>query len=458
MKSPQEEIETNCASVEQQEQEQDEVDEEESALDRAIRESLADETNQDDTGNTVTKHNHRKAKDGGTILNPIYLPTTSGNETWELTWPIWHMLPNWERKEIASKNGFRTIGDFEEEVILSRILTEGEGSGAGSGAGSGDYPNASGNEMDHHNGNHNHDRPELVDAENKGDKITLEQEDDDESVSSVEDEFQLLTLANTDNEHLKEIQTETDPYTNVEEGGLMVLLPDELVLHHIFPFLSTEYYAVCALVSPHWRGFTRSEIAYKEICKRCYLNQSKRKALHVARFGGSYRNMLDKRSRVKTGCGLYALKCTKIKKIVRDMWTEVPPGAILESTYYRYLNFYEDGRVLYALTSKPPYEMIPIFIRVKAGFKVGGCSTVFGSYQIQKDVVTVDIQHPWHHVKLVLRVLEDGAPMAVGKFWALQFEKHQSSANNDFDEYWSRDLVNYDVPTDPFRFLRNWKL
>jgi F-box protein 9 len=168
--------------------------------------------------------------------------------------------------------------------------------------------------------------------------------------------------------------------------------------------------------------------------------------------------MLDKRSRVKTGCGLYALKCTKIKKIVRDMWTEVPPGAILESTYYRYLNFYEDGRVLYALTSKPPYEMIPIFIRVKAGFKVGGCSTVFGSYQIQKDVVTVDIQHPWHHVKLVLRVLEDGAPMAVGKFWALQFEKHQSSANNDFDEYWSRDLVNYDVPTDPFRFLRNWKL
>jgi len=134
---------------------------------------------------------------------------------------------------------------------------------------------------------------------------------------------------------------------------------------------------------------------------------------------------LEKRSRVKTGCGLYVLKCTQIKKIQRDMWTEVPFGVILESTYYRYLNFYEDGKVLYALTSKPPHEMIPVFIKIKATNQVQH-SAVFGTYQIQKDIVTVDIVHPWHHVKLFLKVMEDGCEGAIGRFWSLQFEKHQS--------------------------------
>jgi len=101
--------------------------------------------------------------------------------------------------------------------------------------------------------------------------------------------------------------------------------------------------------------------------------------------------------------------------------------------------------------------MIPIFVRVKAGHSTR-TSAIFGTYQIQKDIVTVDIEHPWHHVKLVLRVLEDGAALAKGRFWALQFEKHQSSVSNDFDEYWSRDLVEYDVPKQPFQFLRNWRL
>jgi F-box protein 9 len=243
----------------------------------------------------------------------------------------------------------------------------------------------------------------------------------------------------------------------VEEGGAILYLTDEFILHSIFPFLSTEYYAVCALVSSHWKSFTRSELAYKELCKRLYLNQSKRKALRVARFGGSYRTMLENRFRLKTGCGLYVLKCSKIKKIQRDMWTEIPAGVVLETTYYRYLYFFENGKVLYSLTSRPPHEQIPIFRRVLVTNQTQQ-STIFGTYQIQKDECVVSIEHPWHHVRLFLRVMENGCPGSVGKFWSLQFEKHQSSASNDFDEYWSRDLVEYDVPIEPFRFLRNWRL
>lgn len=139
------------------------------------------------------------------------------------------------------------------------------------------------------------------------------------------------------------------------------------------------------------------------------------------------------------------------------MWTEVPIGAILETTYYRYLDFYEDGKVLYALTPRPPHEMIPAFKKVKAGLPTH-IQTVFGTYEIQKDIVTVKVEHPWHHVRMFLKILENGTEGAVGRFWALKFEKHQSSISNDFDEYWSRDLVEYEVPVQPFRFLRHWRL
>lgn len=36
------------------------------------------------------------------------------DEGWELTWPIWHMLPRDERKELANKHGYKSIGEFEE--------------------------------------------------------------------------------------------------------------------------------------------------------------------------------------------------------------------------------------------------------------------------------------------------------------------------------------------------------
>jgi F-box protein 9 len=166
--------------------------------------------------------------------------------------------------------------------------------------------------------------------------------------------------------------------------------------------------------------------------------------------------MLEKRWRVKVGCGLYVLKCTKIKQIQRDMWTEIPVGAVLESTYYRYLYFYEDGRVLYSLTSKAPHEMVPIFKKIYFTGDAGH-SGIFGSYEIQKDNVVVNVKHPWHHVRFHLKVLDQGA-FGPGLFWELKLERHLSSAKNDFDEYWSRDLVEYNVPVEHFRFIRNWQL
>ena len=445
-----------------------EEDVDEASLSEGIRKSLQNleigekeqpspsPTTQENNHTSSTKLNHKKSADGGTIVDPIYIPTPSGNDTWELTWPIWHMLPHLERKSIALQNGFRNIGDFEEEVILSRVLNDETSMNTTNGNRSG-YKNGNGKK------NSIFGHPNIVEqtsnelspngsggntAKRIGPTETLNENgsqcSDDES--SVDDDDDALLLQATEEDD-----------KNVEEGGFIINLPDELILHHIFVYLSTEYFALCALVSSHWRSFTRSELAYKEVCKRSYLNQSKRKTLHVARFG-SYRTMLEERYRLKTGCGVYVLKCTKVKTIQRDMWTEIPFGAILESTYYRYLYFFENGTVLYNLTHRPPHEQIPIFRRI-ISTKETKHAGIFGTYQTQKDQCVVCIQHPWHHVRLFLKIVKEGdGEGSGGRFWSLQFDKHQSSASNNFDEYWSRDLVEYDVPTHQFLFIRDWRL
>jgi F-box protein 9 len=411
-----------------------------------------------------------------TVLNPISITTASGNDTWELTWPIWHMLPVSERKSIAKENGFKSIGEFEESVILSRALNENEQS-----EGPGGQSQLQGGRNQNQQQQQQQQQPQaytsdqLYELENRpqnfGLPILVERSDthppkdrdgnndnDDNYDSSSDDDDDDCVIHETT---LSIQDNKTYSAEEIENGGLMLLLPTDLIIHFILPFLSMDQYATCALVSPHWKNFTRTEAVYKELCKRCYLQQSKRKTLHVHRFNGSYHTMLNSRFRVKTGCGFYVLKCRKIKKIQRDMWTEIPVGVTLESTYYRYMNFFEDGTLLYALTAKPPHEMIPILIQMKEdGTRShSNVSAILGKYEIQKDKVTVSVVHPWHHVRLELRVLTDGYVGSLGRFWALQFDKHWSSKTGDFDEYWSRDLVEYKVPDEPiFRFLRDWRL
>jgi F-box protein 9 len=119
-------------------------------------------------------------------------------------------------------------------------------------------------------------------------------------------------------------------------AGKILILHDEL-LHKVFSWLPVDAYATLALVSPHWKHLTRAEPVYKRLCERLYLNQSKRRQLHVAKFDHSYRRMLEVRPRVRAAGGCYVLKYAQIKTIQRDMWTEVPVGAVLESIYYRYV-------------------------------------------------------------------------------------------------------------------------
>jgi len=235
----------------------------------------------------------------------------NNGDSWTLTWPIWHMLPRQERKELAQKHGYRTIGEFEEYMSLQRAV----------GDASTDNVLPYDNALIYRKISDNDDRDSLEKEDQKPPAAQKtgsdDEDDDDDDENSVNEQLE----QDIEDEHTRA----SDKLAREElyrRGGAILMLPEE-ALHKVFAFLPVDAYATLALVSPHWKSFTRTEAAYKRLCERLYLNQSQRRALHVSRFGNSYRLMLERRPRVKACGGLYVLKYAKVKKIDRNMWTVV---------------------------------------------------------------------------------------------------------------------------------------
>lgn len=222
------------------------------------------------------------------------------DEGWELTWPIWHMLPRDERKALAQRHGYHTIGEFEEFMSLQRAVDDSELT----------VSKPYKNELLYSNA--------VLDGKRAQDQTvqteaSLPAADDDED-STGEEKAELSRMSScTEDLSLEEL---------MKLGGMILMLHDEL-LHQVFSWLPVDTYGTLALVSPHWKHLTRTESVYKRLCERLYLKQSKRRQLHVSRFGNSYRIMLEQRPRVRAAGGCYVLKYSHVKPIQRDMWTEV---------------------------------------------------------------------------------------------------------------------------------------
>ncbi|KAL7501313.1 hypothetical protein ACHAWT_011118 [Skeletonema menzelii] len=446
------------------------IDEEDDADDQEQRLYEADNIQGDDNEAQTVDDNkeaslttsHTSNEDG----NRFYVQSATGGQ-WELTWPIWHLLPRNERREIATQYGMKTIGEFEEYMSLTRAVDESEGiigsarSGVivSSAADMRDRIDVAGDLSNNDDSNQSSDlqsdwQPPFV--------VKGDDDDDDLSVSSSESaDSAKETKSSTGFEN---IDLESNYLEIIERGGLPCTLPDE-ILRKCFAFLPIDDHANLALVSPHWSKFTRCEELYKSLCQRIYLNQSKRKVLHVHKFGNSYRRMLEIRPRIRVGGGLYVLKYQEVKKIQRDMWTEIPVGAVLESIYYRYLYFFEDGRVMYALTHAHPMEMIPRFANmILRGYGSKDKWGVWGKYQIKKDIVKVWASQKWHDVCFQMRLLPSNRVLNYdngdrGVCTTMQLEKHMSSASGNFEDDNYYDLVTYEVPQHLyFRFLRDRRL
>lgn len=408
----------------------------------------------DNNNDTSLTTSHTSNEEG----NRFYVQSATGGQ-WELTWPIWHLLPRNERREIASQYGMKTIGEFEEYMSLTRAVDESEGiiGSARSGvivSSAADIRARIGASDDISSQHQQSDwQPPFV---------VKDDDDDDSSVSSTESaDSPKETQTSTGFENL---DLESNYLEIIEKGGLPCTLPDE-ILRKCFAFLPIDDHANLALVSPHWSKFTRCEELYKSLCQRIYLNQSKRKVLHVHKFCNSYRRMLEIRPRIRVGGGLYVLKYQEVKKIQRDMWTDIPVGAVLESIYYRYLYFFEDGRVMYALTHAHPMEMIPRFANmILRGYGSKDKWGVWGKYQIKKDIVRVWASQQWHDVCFQMKVLPSNKVLHYdngdrGVCTTMELEKHMSSASGNFEDDNHYDLVTYEVPQHLyFRFLRDRRL
>jgi F-box protein 9 len=135
------------------------------------------------------------------------------------------------------------------------------------------------------------------------------------------------------------------------------------------------------------------------------------------------------------------------------MWTEVPVGAVLESVYYRYLYFQEDGRVLYALSSAPPHLMFRRLLKVCLK-NTDDPAAVWGTFEVQKNALTIVARQAWHAIKFELTI---EAESIHGRFGSLILDRHLSSPSSSFED-WSDDRVEYKVPVETFRFVKDPRL
>lgn len=216
---------------------------------------------------------------------------------WSLTWPIWHLLPIHEKKELAKQHGYKTIGEFEEYMSLHQAMDDSELPKA--------YPNE-----------------KIYGSVDGGNRVTRSKEDAKPTAIKTADEDSESDEESVVDEESAEAEEELSWEEMLQVGGKILMLHDE-ILHQVFAWLPVDTYATLSMVSPHWKHLTRTEAVYRRLCERLYLNQSKRRQLHVSRFGGSYRTMLEQRPRVRAAGGCYVMKYSQVKKIQRDMWTEV---------------------------------------------------------------------------------------------------------------------------------------
>lgn len=87
--------------------------------------------------------------------------------------------------------------------------------------------------------------------------------------------------------------------------------------------------------------------------------------------------------------------------------------------------------------------------------KVSDPAAVWGTFQIQKDNLTVIAKQDWHTVKFDLTIQPKN--IYGGRWGALTLNSHFSSPSANFDMN-SYDLVEYKVPVESFFFVKDGRL
>jgi F-box protein 9 len=253
-------------------------------------------------------------EEGGSdpIIQCVIEEKSSGQE-WQLTWPIWHLLPHVERKRIASDYGM-SVGQFEEFASLQEAM--GHSLPTCKAAMGVNHPTSSDSLT--------HKAPRAVfikedQAEGGGNDISPSPLLPSTLESNAKTYDCMILIDNETNRTKKTTNSNT-----TQSSLLLTMIPEDLI-HKILAFLTVDTYGVCRRVCSLLEQMTTKEVSYKIRCERIYSNQTRsRGVMRMERWNYSYRNMWRNRPRVLTGGGLYLLKYSHIKPIQRDMWTEVP--------------------------------------------------------------------------------------------------------------------------------------
>ncbi|DAZ99392.1 TPA: hypothetical protein N0F65_005294 [Lagenidium giganteum] len=171
----------------------------------------------------------------------------------------------------------------------------------------------------------------------------------------------------------------------------------EVLLMDILKYLDEDSVGHCICTCKRLMHVARSEVVFETLCRRIFPVQNPRAAAAANRFSlrkfSTWYEMFIERPRVRYN-GFYWLKVSYYKKPELNMWTDLPPGSILQCIYYRYFSFQRDGSVLYAMLFKPPHEASAILSRAKK-------DVYRGSYRVDRNEVFVSV--PTNHSVIEFR-------------------------------------------------------
>ena len=97
--------------------------------------------------------------------------------------------------------------------------------------------------------------------------------------------------------------------------------------------------------------FRPSELIYQTLCENIYGSQCRKKQLLISNWGGSWRNMLILRPRVRTN-GFYCLRTLFSRAPCHDNFWEEKKVQSVECKFYRYMRFMDHGKVRILLSNR----------------------------------------------------------------------------------------------------------
>ncbi|KAI8341883.1 hypothetical protein BC941DRAFT_175453 [Chlamydoabsidia padenii] len=218
-------------------------------------------------------------------------------------------------------------------------------------------------------------------------------------------------------------------------------LPDEIIVHILCHLVLQSLGSVAqfALVCRSFFLLTRSATLWRAACESLFSNpamtfmqaeQYQSSIVHQS-FEGQWLRMIKERPRIRYD-GVYIATCQYVRPGASDTaWTR--PVHLV--TYYRYLRFFPDGRVLNFISNDEPIQvvhlMVPSFTKrqfFRGTFSWDGHTQV--RIQMKEDgrdgeafVMNLQIKHPYGHKSATKR-----------RFYKLAWDSYTSRKVNQGDE------------------------